>query len=176
MKKILFPTLLVLVALFNSACNNDGNAAANNIAGNWNLTNLYYTGTTSTTIPGLPPITASFVGEGQNYNATLTFTESPNEFTSTGDYDVQLTTTVTGNPVPQVTTVQNQNFLSQGTWTISGNQITLTADTGEVSTANLTFSNNNNTVTIATTLTITTNQAGATVVQTINYEATCNRQ
>ncbi|MEL6811966.1 MAG: lipocalin family protein [Bacteroidota bacterium] len=134
--KILF--LAVLTAAFVGCSDDDdgGNpvGGAADLVGTWNGTGVSYSGTTETTANGVT-ISADFVGEGYDYNYTVTFSENPNQVTSEGSYSIELTTTSGGQTITQ--NVENISFSEVGEWSISGDQLTVTSATGDPSTATI---------------------------------------
>ena len=110
----LFMVLFIATAFV--GCSSDDDATNNtsaNLVGTWAITSFEYNGETSTEIAGQSQ-TATFEGIGQNFDTSTTFTDSPNEYTSSGSYDVVLTTTIDG--MEQTTTTPIENFQSEGTW------------------------------------------------------------
>ncbi|WP_299213877.1 lipocalin family protein [uncultured Dokdonia sp.] len=118
---------LFIVTSFVS-CNSDddsSNDTSADLVGTWNITAFDYQGATSAEILG-ETITSSFDGIGQNFDASVVFTENPNEYTSNGSYDAVVTTTVLGESQTETTSIDN--FQSEGMWSRSGNTITFDGD------------------------------------------------
>jgi hypothetical protein len=125
--KILFLTILTISIV---SCGDDDDAGNDvggsaDLVGTWNAVSVNYTGTTLTEANGLS-IQADFVGEGMNIDYTLDFTSNPNELTSNGTYDIELTTTILDETTTQ--TFTNIEFASTGEWLLDGDQMTVTAD------------------------------------------------
>lgn len=123
--KILFIALLATSIV---SCESDDDAAADtsaSILGIWNGVDVDYSGTTTTNADGFPPIEADFIGETTDVDFTLDFTEDPNEVTSDGSYTIELTTTILGETT---TDTQNIEFLQDGTWSRSGDILTITSE------------------------------------------------
>ena len=168
--------IAVLVTTFVSCNNDDDNNPppqnnADLILGNWTGTGVDYSGTTVTEFLG-QTITADFVGESFDHNYTLEVTENPNELTSGGTYSIELTTTIEGQSVTE--TVTGLTFLETGTWSIDGDQITVTAN-GETNTATI-EELTETTLRISATQTEDLSQQGATITTTVTAVGTYTRQ
>ena len=125
--KILFITVLTISIV---SCGDDDDAGNDvggsvDLIGTWNAVSVNYTGTTVTEANGVS-IQADFVGEGMNIDYTLNFTSNPNELTSEGSYDIELTTTILNETTTQ--TFTDIEFASTGEWLLDGDQMTVTAD------------------------------------------------
>ncbi|MEP0265000.1 lipocalin family protein [Dokdonia sp.] len=134
--KFLKLTLIILFTISVASCSSDddsSNPSSANISGIWQGESFDYTGTSTTEILG-ESITTSFVGETENINYTLTFSENPNEVIADGSYDVILTTTLEGQTTTQ--TVPGIDFLNSGSWELDGNTLTFIVD-GEASEATI---------------------------------------
>ena len=95
------------------------------LIGTWNAVSVNYTGTTVTEANGVS-VQADFVGEGQNIDYTLNFSSNPNELTSDGSYDIELTTTFLNETTTQ--TFTDIEFASTGEWLLDGDQMTVTSE------------------------------------------------
>lgn len=166
--------LIAFLAVSITSCSSDDDGAdtSASILGVWIGQDVDYSGTSTTTIEGLPPVTADFVGETTESDFTLTFTEDPNELVSEGSYTVELTFTIAGETQTQTQTL---NFLEDGTWSRSGDTLTVTADgvTQDYQIVELTESTLR--LSAATTTTETEPTTGASVEVTINLEAILTR-
>ncbi|WP_347925743.1 lipocalin family protein [Pontimicrobium sp. SW4] len=123
MKKV--SPLLVLVSIISIySCSIEEAPSINSeyILGTWVGEDLDYSGSTVTEISG-QTVTADFVGEAYDLDFTLTFSENPKEISTSGSYSVELTTTIEGQV--SVTNVENIQFLNDGTWTKSGDEVTI---------------------------------------------------
>lgn len=122
----LFKTLFILIISISFvACSTDDDSGSNNtsghLVGSWEMVSFDYDGNTTTTISG-QTTEADFIGVGQNLDYIIEFSDNPNEFSSVGSYDIELTTTVSGQTS---TTLQPINDASSsGTYTLDGNTIT----------------------------------------------------
>jgi len=132
MKKLLFTLAIALATL--TSCESDLVSAppsdseeilalTGNLVGSWKMVSLNYTGTTVTTVQGTTT-SADFVGQGSDYSYVMEFYGSPNSYSSTGTYDIELTTTTSGQTF--VSNVDDLNGASNGTWVQSGNTLTFT--------------------------------------------------
>lgn len=123
--------LLAFLAVSIVSCKSDddsdggGGDTSGNLIGTWIGVDLDYSGSTTTTADGLPPITADFVGETTESDYTLTFSEEPNEVVSDGSYTIELTTTILGETQ---TNTEDLDFFLTGTWTRDGNTLTISAE------------------------------------------------
>ena len=126
MKKFRIIALAFLAISF-ASCSSDDDTAADtsaSILGIWFGQDVDYSGTTTTTVDGLPPVEADFVGESIEENFSLDFLES-GEYISEGDYTLELTTTVLGESQTQTQTLE---FLQDGTWSREGDVLIATAE------------------------------------------------
>ena len=127
MKKL--SALFIALALILTACSSDDSATeiSGSIVGTWKGVSVDYSGTTVTSALG-QTINADYVGEAYDIDYSLTFTENPNDLISTGSYSIKLTTTVAG----QTTTnnVENLKVISDGTWAINNDELTITTSNG----------------------------------------------
>jgi len=170
MKKILF-TLAIGLAMLTS-CESDlvsappsdsvlggsvNGVVTGDLVGSWGMTSLSYEGVTVTSVQGVDIVT-DFIGQGSDYNYIIEFTEAPNNYISTGTYDIELITTVSGQS--SATNTNDLNGASNGTW--------------ERNSSVLTFTNasNNNEVSNATidVLSDTTFQMTSTIVKNISEQ------
>jgi hypothetical protein len=131
MKKLNY--LFIVLALVLTACSSDDDSnppgdTSGDLIGTWIGQDVDYTGSSSTTVQG-QSFDATFVGEAYDVDYTLTFTENPNEIISDGSYSIELTTTALGQT--QVDNVENLEFLNSGTWTQSGNMLTVISEGNE---------------------------------------------
>ena len=130
MKTFLKLLAFASVAILFTNCDKDDDINADNLAGTWALTEFRADdGEASFDLLGIPvSFTYSFVGS--NFDATTTFTENPNQFTSTGSYDLTTTTNFAGQIETETTTI---DIDESGTWSISGDKLTqvVTGDTLE---------------------------------------------
>ena len=127
--KILKLTLVLVAFIAFTSCSEDDNGGGNDtsgdIVGTWIGTGVDYTGTSETTTMG-QTVSADFVGEAFDINYTLTFSENPNNVVADGSYSIELTTTINGQSSTE--TVEDLEFLNDGTWERSGNTLTITAE------------------------------------------------
>lgn len=140
MKKILFILAIGLTVL--SSCendlvsappsdsieengNSDGTDVAGDLVGSWQMISFNYTGTTVTTVQGIT-LTADLVGVASDIDYVIEFTETPNNFSVTGGYDIELTTTSNGQSFVENVAI---NASSNGTWSKNNNTIVFTGTT-----------------------------------------------
>lgn len=129
MKKYKF-LVLAFLAVGIISCNSDDDAdgggdTSGDLIGTWIAESIDLTNTISVTTDGITVETLQ-EGVGTHIDATLTFSEDPDEFTSEGSFDLELTTTILG--VSETETIEDVEFLDDGTWTRSGDNLTLMND------------------------------------------------
>jgi hypothetical protein len=126
--------LIGLLSTFFS-CAKDDSLPTNAILGKWNVTQIEYTGTSSTNVQG-DITTAEFTGSGVDMKLEIEFTENPNEYKASGDYGINLKTEFLGQSFDY--SLSNQGFIDSGTWSQEGDQLTVTTKAGETQTATVT--------------------------------------
>ena len=114
--------LLTLSALLFIGCKKDEDAAPGSIPGTWKMTDVHADNGVSTSTFLGQEITYTYSFHGKDYNTVTTFTENPNEFSSTGSYTIVTTINILG----QITTTETPGdaFSGTGTWSINGNTLT----------------------------------------------------
>lgn len=115
--------LICLAVLFSCSDDDDPVPTSQGMVGTWSITAVDYRGTTTTTSQG-GSVKADYTGTGKDIDVTVTFNENPNTVTSEGSYVIVLKTTMQGQ-----TTTEEYPFdeaFSDGTWTLSGNALTIT--------------------------------------------------
>ena len=135
MKILKFLFLATFISFFFSCSSDDNAEPANVISGDWTVSEISYTGNTSTVVAGVPPVSGTFVGTGFDMDLKINFEENPNNYTSTGMYSINLETTVSGQTYDSVWS--NQEFQGSGTWSKNGTVMTFTTDGGESSEAQI---------------------------------------
>jgi len=155
------------------ACNSDDNSTTpeNSITGEWTVTEIFYEGNTTTAVQGQQPVSGTFTGTGFDMDLIIDFAEDPNDFTTSGDYSINLETTFAGQTFPS--TWVNNEFQGSGSWSKDGNLMVFTSETGEVSEAEimeetssiLKFKQNYNNVDVQNGATITHN-----IIATFTFE------
>ena len=113
---------LLLVALFigiSMGCKKDDEVNPDAINGTWNLYELRGEDGVSTTTLFGEVFTYEYKFYGEDFDATTTFTESPNTFESEGTYTAVTITDVNG--VIDTTFTPLAAFDEGGTWFIEGN-------------------------------------------------------
>ena len=165
----IFKTLFVCAFLVTLvSCGNDddsSDADASLISGSWDMSGLDYTGS-STSDAG----DSSFTGVGQDFTAVFTFDENPNDLTIEGSYAVELTTMAGGQTVTQVVGSEviggSLEMNNNTTWSINGDQLTVT-DGEETQVLTVTTLNNNNLV-LSYSDTVEINQNGFMQTSTVS--------
>ena len=182
MKKLLFTLAIALTTLI--SCESDlvsappsdsagSGVTTGNIVGVWKMISLDYNGTTITTAQGVN-IVADFVGQGSDYNNTMEFTEAPNNYSTTGTYDIELTTTTAGQT--STSNTDDLDTASNGTWEKNANVLTFTnaSNNNEVSDATINILSDT-TLKITTLVTKNISQQGVSVETTTNTVAVFER-
>ncbi len=129
MKKVLFLMIMSLIVF--TSCENDLVSAppsdsiitgdtSGDIVGRWDLKSLTYTGTNIvTTTDGVE--NQIIDGVGSNFNYLMNITDSPNNYSIIGSFDVQFTVTIGDD---EITTNETTSGSSNGSWTKNGNTLT----------------------------------------------------
>ncbi|TCI94998.1 hypothetical protein [Tenacibaculum sp. M341] len=126
MKKLLF--LFAATLLFVSCSDSDSGTSLDlndsTISGTWDLTLFDLDAVTTLNIQG-----ANISGEskavGKDYNFSITFTDNPKEFTTSGSFTVVTTSTTNGVTNTLEEKVSAISELSSGEWKIEDNQLVL---------------------------------------------------
>lgn len=134
MKTLKFSFLAIFISFF-FACNSDDAEPTSSLAGEWTVSEISYSGNTSTVVAGVPPVTGTFVGSGFDMDLKINLEENPNNYNSTGNYSINLETTVSGQTYPSVWS--NIEFQGAGTWSKNGSTMTFTSGDGETSDAQI---------------------------------------
>ena len=92
------------------------------IIGEWQLTSMQLSGTSSETTKG-SPVDATFTGFGKNMDFSIIFTEDPNEYVRDGTYTVELTTTIDG----EISVDNSTHYVIDvmGNWSIDNTELTM---------------------------------------------------
>ncbi len=124
MKNRLSSLLILLLAVVLTSCeSNDDTATINGeIGGEWNIESINYTGTTIVSQEG-NSVTTNLSGESFDENATMTFNEADNLFSSQGSYFIELTSSNSGQT--QTQTIPINDYYSEGEWDLDGNILTV---------------------------------------------------
>ncbi len=120
--------LLLLSFFILTGCGDDDSDPVldNNLIGTWNMNNISYSGTSTTSYPGIPDVTATFTGESTESDYQIVFNED-NTYSTSGSYTINLTTEVGGQSDTQSSTVSGAQALGSGTWQLSGNTLSITS-------------------------------------------------
>ena len=117
-KKVLVICLLVII----QSCKSEDTSSDSLLIGTWNLVSIDH----NSTVTGID-INSSTVGVGRDINYTYTFNESPNEVISDGSFALDLTTTSNGETTEH--SIGTAGSITSN-WTLEGNQLTYTWETG----------------------------------------------
>ena len=121
-KRSLFFLFLATLILSFAACSGDDDMMpANDLEGTWEAISFESETETNTDFNGMmTSSTAQIVGSNLNYQVTFNATT----FTTQGDYDLAITTTVPPNP-PFESSSSLTDVQGAGTYDIDGNQVTI---------------------------------------------------
>ena len=121
MKTFLKLLAFASIAILFTNCNkDDDDINSGDLVGTWALTEFRADdGEATIDVFGLPvSFTYSFVGS--DFDATTTFTENPNNFTSTGSYSLTTTTDFAGQIETETTVIDVDE---SGSWAINGDKL-----------------------------------------------------
>lgn len=90
------------------------------VVGNWQLTSIDYSGTSTTSILGIKAVT-NFTGKGIDMDFKVGFVDDPNEYISMGDYNIELTTELAGQITTEIYKISD--FMMPGTWSLKGDKL-----------------------------------------------------
>ena len=120
MKNFNLAFIIALMVTVTIGCGKD-EAVANLIVGEWCMTDTHADdGIVVHTIQGQEEI-QTFSYHGIEYNATTTFTENPDQFTSGGYYKYEYTTTFLGNT--ETIILQSDALAGTGQWANEGDTL-----------------------------------------------------
>lgn len=172
--KLVKPLLLLTLFVIGFACSNDDDTSSSDsgIVGTWEVTEIDYSGTSATIVSGIET-TATFTGTGINMDLVIIFSENPNNYTTAGDYDIQLMTTTGGQTFTSF--VANENFISNGTWELNGDLLTVNQPDGSTVIATI-LSLTENEMVIAWSFMNEETQSGVTTIQDVDGTYTFTRQ
>jgi len=125
-----FRLIVVLVlSVFVFSCSSDddsssegGGETGGELLGSWRMVAFDYEGESSTEFEGTN-FTTTFVGVGENIDATVEITEDPNEMITMGSYDITVTYSFAGQTESQTFPVEDVSGLS--TWERNGDILTI---------------------------------------------------
>lgn len=126
LKNLVLSTFILI--LF-TACNKDDdptiiNVEESQLIGEWALVDARVdNGKISTTGLG-QTVSGSYKSLGENYDMSITFSESPAVITSTGSFETETTVTTLGQS--ETTTETTQDSGLEGSWELDGNVIKIT--------------------------------------------------
>lgn len=174
MKNLFAMAFAAALAFTFAACSNDDDngPAGDEIVGTWALTDIDYSGTSTTSSPA-GAFTADFTGSGYDMDVTVTFEEDPNVYKTDGDYSIELVTEF--NDQTFESQVENEGFIDDGEWERNGDTITITNSDGETTTSEI-VSINASSMVIAYDFVRVTTENGATVEYSVNGTYSFDRQ
>ena len=109
--------VLALITISITNCKKD-EASFENLVGQWRMTDIHNDDGVSTTAG----IVSTYSYHGTEYNTITTFTENPNEFSSTGSYTFEITHIILG--IPFTDEIEVPAISETGEWSIDGDIIT----------------------------------------------------
>src|SRR5688572_33462259 len=120
MKTVTQCLFIGIVFAITIACGKD-ETPENAIVGEWRMTETHAdNGEVIHDVQGVEQI-QTFSYHGTEYNSFITFTENPNEFTSSGYYKYKYTTTFMGNTETLI--LQSNALPGTGQWSIEGDTL-----------------------------------------------------
>lgn len=125
---------VLLIFSFSACSDDDAITPTSMMTGEWEITSLNYTGISSS-----GGSTVGFSGVGRKFTYTINFLDNPKVYNTSGGYTVSLTTDGSS-----ATDFVLDDFISNGTWSIKDNDLTLTNPNNESSTSKVVFSNLDN--------------------------------
>ena len=163
-----------IAALSFNSCSDDSDSdfdTSGDLIGVWQGVDVDYSGNTVTSFAGQSE-TSDFVGEAYDVDYTITFTEDPNNVVSDGSYSVELTSTTLGQTNTQ--NFENLEFLENGSWSKSGNQLSIISNGVEQIMTILELTDTKLTLSITTVEDLS--QSGVTITSTLDVITTYTRQ
>ena len=179
--KHLTKTLLIIAVLFISiSCAEDevNEFNASDIVGSWKLTDFHGTSTSvysynNNSYPDVNSVNEQNLTSNEEANDAIIVFNADNSYTSTGSIEIHSVVTTDGEVTLDDT--YSSTPYPEGEWSINGDQLTITVDGGESTTATI-ISHTANTFTIKKTDHIEQDYGAATVVMDIEFFETFTRQ
>lgn len=103
----------------------DTNADAKNLIGTWLLSEITQDGKVETEIQGVP-VSGTITSFGKDIDAQVTFTENPDNYTTSGSYTDVITIKALGQTFNEEQLISINNILGNGSWTLNQGILTLT--------------------------------------------------
>ncbi|UII24015.1 lipocalin family protein [Fulvivirga ligni] len=131
-KKVI--VMLLCASLFVACSDDEEDLQLNSeIEGTWNMTDVSYSGVSTTSGSGITVIT-TYDGKAYDLDYTVEFTSSPNKIFVDGDYNINLKYTVSSSITGEMSYEQNfsgYSFSNEGAWEIEGDKLIITDSNGE---------------------------------------------
>jgi hypothetical protein len=118
---------VVLSSCSNNDSDNGINLSESDISGVWNLTDVSQQGTSSTILSTGQEFNSEVTATGSDFDVTYDFQTSPNVIITDGSY-ISTTTITTDGQTQTTETTTITSAASLGSWTVSGNIISLTGN------------------------------------------------
>ncbi len=93
------------------------------LLGEWTMTAVNYSGTSTNTLQQGNPVEVFISGEGKNINSEMTFTDNPKRVFTSGSYELELTATSLGFSDTETLTIND--FQEEASWSLDGNILTV---------------------------------------------------
>ena len=93
------------------------------LLGEWTMTAVNYSGTSTSTLQQGNPVEVFISGEGKNINSEMTFTDNPKRVFTSGSYELELTATSLG--FSDTETLSINDFQEEASWSLDGNILTV---------------------------------------------------
>lgn len=138
MKTKLLLFVAVITCLYSCTNNDQGpiSVSESEVVGTWNVIDYNFEGAGSYTVSG-NTLSFAVVSTGKDYNFTFDFSNNPNVLEATGTYTSVNEITFLGQTTSEELPVSSIDGFDSGTWSVNGNQFTLTAN-GVTSTSTIT--------------------------------------
>lgn len=153
-KKIITISLACIFTLSFSSCTKDEDPtpvitptpnqliSSNSLVGSWIMSGLNYAGSSTTSVGGINT-TTQFSAVGRDFTYTVQYSDNPKTYTTFGGYTVAITSLLNGSTFTQDASIPNA--IASGTWSLNGNELTVTDNsTNQSSTSTILSSANNN--------------------------------
>lgn len=127
MKNKFYSLFTVIFIAFNflSCSDSDDNfdVLKEDLLGEWTMTAVNYSGTSTSTLQQGNPVEVFISGEGKNINSEMTFTDNPKRVFTSGSYELELTATSLG--FSDTETLSINDFQEEASWSLDGNILTV---------------------------------------------------
>jgi hypothetical protein len=174
MKQLFNVMALAFLVIGLASCSKDDvtPSGGDELTGNWKLASYTYSGTGTTTFAGTTT-TVDYNAVGKNMNSFVEFKENPNEYSSMGSFDLELTVTTGGQTT--TSTYPFSGDFDDGTWEKNGNTLSIANKNGEMIEGTI-VELSGNSLKLTYEFTTTDTQNGVTTVQNVDVQQSYERQ